>query len=109
EAVSTPDAQTAIFHLKEPQPALLAMLASGFAPVYPCHVPAAKMRQSPVGTGPFRFVEYQPNKTIKVARNADYWKPGRPYLDGVEYTIIPSRSTAILAFVAGKFDMTFPY
>ena len=37
------------------------------------------------------------------------WKPGRPYLDGIEYTIIANRSTAILAFVAGKFDMTFPY
>src|SRR5207302_10867033 len=46
---------------------------------------------------------------IKLARNADYWKPGRPYLDGVEYTIIPNRSTAILGFIAGKFDMTFPY
>ena len=45
--------------------------------------------------------------TIKVARNPDYWKPGRPYLDGIEYTIITNRSTAILAFVAGKFDMTF--
>jgi peptide/nickel transport system substrate-binding protein len=33
----------------------------------------------------------------------------RPYLDGIEYTIIPNRSTAILAFVAGKFDLTFPY
>ena len=39
----------------------------------------------------------------------DYWKPGRPYLDGIEYTIIPNRSTAILAFVAGKLDMTWPY
>ena len=42
-------------------------------------------------------------------RNPNYWKPGRPYLDGIEYTIIPNRSTAILAFVAGKFDMIFPY
>ena len=43
-----------------------------------------------------------------MARNPNYWKPGRPYLDGIEYTIIPNRSTAILAFVSGKFDMTFP-
>jgi peptide/nickel transport system substrate-binding protein len=43
-----------------------------------------------------------------VTRNPDYWKKGRPYLDGIEYTIIPNRSTAILAFIAGKFDMTFP-
>ncbi len=35
-------------------------------------------------------------------------RTGRPYLDVVEYTIIPNRSTAILAFVAGNFNMTFP-
>jgi len=44
-----------------------------------------------------------------VTRNGDYWKAGRPYLDGIEYTIIRNLSTATLAFVAGKFDMTFPY
>ena len=44
-----------------------------------------------------------------MARNPNYWKPGRPYLDGIEYTIIPNRSTAMLSFVSGKFDMTFPF
>jgi peptide/nickel transport system substrate-binding protein len=37
------------FHLKRPQPALLALLASGWSPIYPCHVPAREMRQHPVG------------------------------------------------------------
>lgn len=55
------------------------------------------MRTHPIGTGPFKFVEYKPNQSIKVACNPDYWKPGRPYLDGIEYTIIANRSTAILA------------
>jgi peptide/nickel transport system substrate-binding protein len=95
--------------LKNPQLAILAMLASGYTPIYPCHVSAAQMRQHPIGTGPFRFVEYKPNQDIKLERNPDYWKPGRPYLDGVEYQIIPNRSTAMLAFVASQFDMTFPY
>jgi len=99
----------ATLHLKRPQPALLAWLASGDTPIYPCHVSPRDMRQHPIGTGPFKFVEYRPNQNIKLARNADYWKPGLPYLDGVEYTIIPNRSTAILGFIAGKFDMTFPY
>jgi peptide/nickel transport system substrate-binding protein len=99
----------ATLHLKRPQPALLALLASGDTPIYPCHVSPRDMRQHPIGTGPFKFVEYKPNQHIKLARNADYWKPGRPYLDGVEYTIVPNRSTAILGFIAGKFDMTFPY
>jgi peptide/nickel transport system substrate-binding protein len=44
-----------------------------------------------------------------VTRNPDYWKEGRPYLDGIEYTIIRNLSTAILAFTAGKFELTFPY
>ena len=99
----------ATLHLKQPQPALLALLASGDTPIYPCHVAPAQMRQHPIGTGPFKFVEYKPNQGIKLAKNPDYWKPGRPYLDGIEYTIIPNRSTAILGFIAGKFDMTFPY
>jgi len=98
----------ATIHLKRPQPALLSLLASGESPIYPCHVSPRDMRIAPIGTGPFKFVEYKPNQDIKVVRNPDYWKPGRPYLDAVEYTIIPNRSTALLAFVAGKFDVTFP-
>jgi len=109
ESVSANGDNEAVFKLKAPQPALLALLASGFSPIYPCHVPPQKMRQSPIGTGPFKFVEYKPNQTIKVTRNPNYWKPGKPYLDGVEYTIIPNRSTAILAFQSGKFDMIFPF
>jgi peptide/nickel transport system substrate-binding protein len=97
------------FVLKRPQPALLALLASGFAPIYPCHVSPREMRTHPIGTGPFKFVEFRPNEVIRVARNPDYWKEDRPYLDGIEYTIIPNRSTALLAFEAGKFDMTWPY
>jgi peptide/nickel transport system substrate-binding protein len=104
------DASTqATFVLTRPQPAILALFASGLSPIYPCHVPAAQMRRHPIGTGPFKFVEFRPNQYIKLARNPNYWKPGRPYLDGIEYTIVPSRSTAILAFIAGQFDLTFPY
>jgi peptide/nickel transport system substrate-binding protein len=97
------------FKLKRPQPAFLALLASGFSPVYPCHVPPAEMRRRPVGTGPFKFVEFKPNELIRVARNPNYWKPGRPYLDGIEYTIIKNQSTGALSFVAGTVDMTSPY
>jgi peptide/nickel transport system substrate-binding protein len=97
------------FRLKRPQPAFIALLASGFSPVYPCHVPPAEMRQHPIGTGPFKFVEFKPNEQIKVARNPDYWKKGRPYLDGIEYQIIKNVATGALAFVSGKVDMTSWY
>jgi peptide/nickel transport system substrate-binding protein len=109
ESVSIDGDDRATFHLKRPQPAFLALLASGDSPVYPCHVSPAQMRTRPIGTGPFKFVEFKPNEAIKLARNPSYWKPDRPWLDGIEFTIIPNRSTEILAFIAGKFDMTFPY
>src|SRR5215831_8197966 len=107
EEVTTSGDCEVTFHLKRPQPALLSLLASGWAPVYPCHVSPRDMRSHPIGTGPFKFVEFKPNEHIWVARNPDYWKPGRPYLDGIEYTIVKNRSTVILAFVAGKYDLTF--
>jgi peptide/nickel transport system substrate-binding protein len=109
ERVTTNGDYEVTFHLHRPQPAFLALLASGYSPVYPCHVAPRDMRQHPIGTGPFKFVEFKPNEYIKVTRNPDYWKKGRPYLDGIEYTIIRNLSTAILAFVAGEFDMTFAY
>jgi peptide/nickel transport system substrate-binding protein len=108
EDVTAEGDRQATFHLKRPQPSILAMIASGLTAVYPCHVTPQQMRQHLIGTGPFKFVEYKPNQDIKVTRNPDYWKPGRPYLDGIEYTIIPNRATAMLAFAAGQIDMTFP-
>ena len=65
--VTTNGDDEATFHLKRPQPAFIALLASGYSPVYPCHVSPAQMRQHPIGTGPFKFVEYKPNQSIKVA------------------------------------------
>jgi len=109
DKVSANGDDEAVFHMKRPQPAFIALLASGDSPVYPCHVSPRDMRTHPIGTGPFKFVDYKPNQSIKLTRNPDYWKPGLPHLDGIEYTIIPNRSTAVLSFVAGKFDMTFPW
>jgi peptide/nickel transport system substrate-binding protein len=108
EDVTTNGDFEASFNLKRPQPSLIALLASGYTPIYPCHVSPAEMRTHPIGTGPFKFVEFKANESIKLTKNTDYWKKGLPYLDGIEYTIITNRSTAILAFVAGKFDITFP-
>ncbi len=99
----------ATIHLKRPQPSLLTLLASGYSPIYPCHVPAAQMRTKPIGTGPFKFVEFKQNEGLKLTKNTDYWKKGKPYLDGIEFIIVPNRGTAMLGFMAGRFDITFPW
>src|SRR5260370_38295615 len=67
------------------------------------------MRQRPIGTGTFKLVELQPNESIKVVRNPDYWKKDRPYLDGIDYQIIKNVATGILTFVSGNVDMTSWY
>ena len=96
------------FVLNRRQPSFLSLFASGYMPVYPCHVSSKDMRSHPIGTGPFTFVELKRGESAKLVRNPDYWKKGRPYLDGIEWRVIENRSTRILAFVAGEFDMTFP-
>ena len=96
------------FVLGRPQPSFLSMLAAGYSPVYACHVPGRDMRSKPIGTGPFKVAEFKRNESIKLVRNPDYWKKGRPYLDVIDWKIVPNRSTRMLGFVSGEFDLTFP-
>jgi len=65
------------------------------------------MRAKPVGTGPFKVVEFKRGVSVSLVRNADYWKKGLPLLDGIEYRVIDNRSTRVLAFIAGEIDLTF--
>jgi peptide/nickel transport system substrate-binding protein len=97
----------ATFVLNRPQPSFVALFASGYTPVYPCHVSTKDMRTNPIGTGPFKFVEFKRGESVKFVRNPDYFKKGKPYLDGIDWKVIENRSTRQLAFVAGEFDMTF--
>src|SRR5829696_3831815 len=88
----------ATFELSEPQPSLPVLLASAFSAVYPCHVPQQVMRTKPVGTGPFRFVEFKRGESMRLVRNPDYFKKDRPYLDEIAVRTIDSRATRMLAF-----------
>lgn len=108
ESVTADGPLEATFHLKRPQPAFIALLASGWSAVYPCHVDAATMRTKPIGTGPFKVVDFRPNEGLTLRKNPDYWKEGQPYLDGIDWKILPSRSTRMLAFIAGEFEITGP-
>jgi peptide/nickel transport system substrate-binding protein len=96
-------------HLRHPQASLLSMLASGLTPIYPCHVSLSQMRTRPIGTGPFKLQSFSEFQNIRLVRNPDYWRKGRPYLDAIDFTIVNNPSTAVLSFVAGRFDLTFPW
>jgi peptide/nickel transport system substrate-binding protein len=108
EAIEAADPHTVVFRMKRPQPSLLLMLASGYSPVYPAHVPLADLRQRCVGTGPFKFKEYVRGQTIELVRNPDYFVPNRPYLEGIKYTIITERGTRLAALQTGRLDAFAP-
>lgn len=93
--------------LKSPFPAFMLMFEPGFAPMMPKHIyegtdyltnPA---NQKPVGTGPFIFKEWKRGEYIKLDRNPDYWKPGKPYLDGLIFNVIPDAASRAVAFEQG--------
>ena len=48
------------------------------------------------------------NESIKLVQNPDYWKKGLPYLDGIEFTIIPDRATRMLAFISRQVRHDLP-
>ena len=61
------------FQLNAPQPSFLALLASGYSPVYPCHVAQRDMRTKPVGTGPFKYDKFVPGGMVELdTGNARY-------------------------------------
>jgi peptide/nickel transport system substrate-binding protein len=72
--------------------------------------PDAVAGASPVGTGPFKFESWQPGDTFKVVKNEDYWRQDAdgnpiPYLDGIEFRVIPDELTRANALESGEIDM----
>ena len=64
------------------------------------------MRDHPIGTGPFKFVEFEPNQSITLARDPGYWKPGRLYSTAL-CRKSSGHSTRLLSFIAGRADVYF--
>ncbi|MCL6104839.1 MAG: ABC transporter substrate-binding protein [Actinobacteria bacterium] len=59
----------------------------------------------PVGTGPFKFVEWIPNDHMLATRNEHYWRKGMPYLDEIEYKPIPSSASRSNSLRSGTLDI----
>lgn len=96
------------FVLKRPQPGLLSMLATGYSPVHPAHMAPNDLRTTAMGTGPFKLKEFLRDQSFTLEKNTDYFRKGRPYLDGINYVIIKSRSSRTAALQAGQVDIAFP-
>jgi peptide/nickel transport system substrate-binding protein len=108
EGIETAEPHTVVFRLKRPQPGFLALLASGYTPVYAAHVPPAQYRSTCIGTGPFKLKEWRKGEFVEYVKNPDYFVKGRPYLDGLKYVVVAERGTRTAALQAGQLDAAFP-
>lgn len=110
-AVETPDPLTVVIKLSQPTPALFYALAGWESPIVPKHVyegtdvlknPA---NNAPIGTGPFKFVEWERGSHIVLEKNPDYWDAGKPLLDKLVVRIYPDPSARVAAFEAGELNL----
>ncbi|MDQ6769666.1 MAG: ABC transporter substrate-binding protein [Gemmatimonadota bacterium] len=101
--LATPDDSTVVITLKEPFSIFPKLLAMPVASVVPDN-PPADFGQKPVGSGPWKFVEWRHDDFMRFAKNADYFD-GPPKTDSLMARIIPEMSTATAEFEAGNVDV----
>src|SRR6266705_4444851 len=68
-------------------------------------IKSSKYANAPVGTGPFKFVEWQRGQFMRFDRNPDYWRKGRPYLDRIVARFIADSATRTAAMEKGEAHM----
>jgi peptide/nickel transport system substrate-binding protein len=102
---TAPDARTVVVTLKEPTAPLLTALAS--IAIVPRAFEGDKdgLQRAPMGTGPFRFKEWQPNGFVALEKNANYWDRSRPRADGVKFNIVPESATRQVGLVSGQYQI----
>src|SRR5712692_2519557 len=103
------DRYTVKFLLKEPYVWFLSVLAYPIsmwivAPEVVQQFGDLKKAETAIGTGPFILERYDPNVKTVFKRNPDYYRDGQPYVDGVEWLVIPDESTGLAMYRTGQLD-----
>jgi peptide/nickel transport system substrate-binding protein len=114
ESIETPDDTTVVINLSEPYAPLMSLLTVFDAPVLPQHIYAEgdpltnPANQEPVGSGPFRFVEWNRGESITLERNPDYFlEPA--HLERLIYRIIPQDVARSIALEVGEADLVWGF
>jgi peptide/nickel transport system substrate-binding protein len=63
---------------------------------------------NPVGSGAFRLKRWQRGRVVELVRNKNYWRKGKPYLDGVNYLFVTDENARILQVQSGQVDVAVP-
>jgi peptide/nickel transport system substrate-binding protein len=116
ERIDTPNPFTAIVHLKRPfgpfVNTFLTMSGTPY-PVYPRHLLAqyhdlnrVAYNSAPIGTGPFKVVEWHRGQTLRMIANPHYWR-GAPKLAEVDYSVIPDDNTLLTSMQSHSIDLWY--
>ena len=109
ESVDTPDDQTAVLQLSRPSASVIGFLSWYGVFILPAHIydgtdwATNPANQAPIGSGPFKFVSYQPGATVELEANAAYFGEG-PFLERLIYQIIPDPNTQAQSLLNGEID-----
>ena len=112
ERVDTPSPDIAIIRLSAPHPAILLALSPPFCPIIPKHVfgdgqniQTHPQNATPIGSGPFRVVEFKPRESIVLEKYPGFFIKDRPRFDRVIFRIIPDPAAQAIALERGEIDL----
>lgn len=107
DKAEAPDPKTLVLTLKSPSPPFLSTLAMFAASVLPEKIVTAEgdaFGEKPVGSGAFVLKEWRRGDTVVLERNPNYWEPGLPKLDRIEWKYVDNDNTRVLKLQAGEVD-----
>lgn len=98
-------------HLAQPAPFLILALSAAETPMLPAHLYDIEtaltnpLNNAPIGTGPYKFKEWQQGSHIIYERNDHYWQDGRPEIDRLIFRILPDSSSRLNGLQNGQIDI----
>lgn len=108
QMVDVVDPLTVRFHLTERTGPFLVYMAFPGSSVVPKKLVESgyDLNAKPVGSGPFKFVSYEPRGVIKFVRNDHYFQADKPYFNAMEYRIISDTTALTDALMSGEVDFS---
>lgn len=106
-SIDTTDDSTVVITMKQPWSTFPDTMASQVGAIAAPAMLAAPDGgvDNPIGTGPFSFVKWVRDGSLEVKKNPNYWREGLPYLDGIDFQVIPDLSSRSSALESGTLDM----
>ena len=108
DKVETPDPFTAIIKLSHPHPALLLAMSPALMPILPKHIygdgqeiKAHPANLKPVGSGPYRLIDYKQGEYYTLEKFDKFFIPGRPKLDKILVKIVSDSNAAMVSIERG--------